>query len=285
MQIISNSHFLISMQAEDLFQTTAAYIHKKLENAQAPRYMLELLMVLRACGTKALEVVHAFWRKYDPTKLIVTKAVDVRKAVQFCDVCHSTDFAYDLKSADLICCSCGRCTYNSTIGYTYGRMPYEEAEHFQLHKINKYKRMTNLKTILRNLQAYASPMNDELMLFAEKYRGSALTLQEVRVLMKRHKLGKFYSKLHMITAMLSSAYTPLRLSQRDTILIMGAFRTKVRQFEFNNVVGRKNFVSYHYALKQICTELNLLHVLPHLLPLKCSNTYVVQSRIWRSLCK
>lgn len=241
------------------------------------------------CHLQDTEFLIQYWCLSNPDVLEKLKNREC-KPMRNSHECMSCGYemTYNCVTSDLVCHNCGACSYNSDMGYEYGKKPIEEMTLGVQKRINRYKRMTNLKTILRNLQAYCSPLGKRVYAFIAKNKPFSGTMEELRDLLKSHGLSGYNQKIHLIASLVSHNYKPLVLTREQYRCIYRAFYQIVYKFEtlkMENKIEkpRKNFISYHLALYFICTDLEYDHVLPHLILPKGCKTVNKQIMTWRNI--
>lgn len=262
------------MGDETLFDDVLDYINKLIEaNCQNSFEIISKYQpYLVACAQKNYDIVTSFAFTHGIREEVVLTETQITAANYVCKRCGSRNVTYDVITADMTCHMCGTCTYNSDIGYLYQKQTIEEMDHYTAYKKVVYSRITNMKTILRNLQSYPSPLPIQTLEFINQYKGSVITFVELRKMMKRSKLSHSYSKTHLIMSMINPEYQCLKLTRPQHMLIMCKFRDILHVFTTENKFHRSNFLNYHYVIRCISLEYDLGHVLPHLLELKCRIT-------------
>lgn len=243
-------------------------------------------MLMVKCQQQNTDFLINYWCTKDPTFFEDCNVDSITQksnssVVLNCKCGHS--MTYNTLTADYVCENCGLCSYNSDMGYSFGKKPIEEMDIGRQKRINKYKRMTNLKTILRNLQAYCSPLNEKVYKFVQKHTPFNGTLLHLKSTMKTEGISKYNQKIHLIYGLVNPDYVPLKLSREEYKRIFHAFYEIVRIFENLDKKSRSNFISYHLALYFICTDLKYMHVLSHLLLPKGDKTFNKQINAWREI--
>jgi hypothetical protein len=257
--------------------------------------MTQLFDVINALKNSTWSVLEKFMLQHgihhSNEETVKKQSVSVR-ANQFrnkmCNEC-GIECVYEKVTAEYVCPKCGLCYYDNDTVLFNGQMPYEEMTHFQLIKINKYSRRTNFRTILRNIQSYPSPLSFSTKDFIRTTPRNEYTLGDVKKMMKNRNLTIDYSNLHLITSILSTTYEPLVLIPGHRDFIIALMEECIHLFEGlkkeGKIVGRKNFVGYHYAMTRICNvkkgSIDLTYIKKHLICIKCKSTKNKQSKIWK----
>lgn len=257
-----------------LFEDVFEYINKQINEAAASDQFTVISKYqpyLVACTNKNYDAITTFAFAHGLREDVILSEAEITAANYMCHKCGSKDVTYDVITADMTCHRCGNCAYNSDIGYLYQKQTYEEMEHYTSYKKTVYSRVTNMKTILRNMQSYPSPLVPTTLEFILKNKGRTLTFSELRRDMKLCKLSHSYGKTHLIMSMINPEYKCLKLTRAQHMLIMCKFRDILDVF-VNEKFTRSNFLNYHYVIRTICVEHCLFHVIPHLFNLKCSMT-------------
>lgn len=230
-----------------------------------PQYTLESVDQNRTCGK--------------------TKLIDIPEGEFFCKTCGKNSIVYDAVKCDKVCIDCGLTSYAPQLQQISGIFPASEVTNFEMVKTNVYTRINNLKALLRNLQGYPSPLSESAMKFIQQNKGQHFTLVTLRQAMKRAGLSKFYCNIFMIAQMIVPTYKCVSLTPKEYMRIICRFKLYVTAFEMMKKRVRKNFVGYQFALIQVCRELRMTKVLPHLSLPKNKATLKAQSMLWIQLNK
>ena len=274
-------------EAAKLFEAVTNHINGLIDAATGSPDLFAVIKkyqpYLMACMNKNYDAVITFAFAHGLREEVVMTEAQITAANYMCHRCGCHDVTYDVITADMTCHHCGNCCYNSDIGYLYSKQTVEEMDHYTAYKKVIYSRITNMKTILRNMQSYPSPLVPATLEFVGKYKGSVLSFQELRQLMKKHRLSHSYSKTHLIMSMVNPQYKCLKLTRAQHMLILCKFKDILQVFTHENQFKRSNFLNYHYVIKCICIEYQLYHVLPHLFNLKCIVTVQKHTEIMEAI--
>lgn len=206
---------------------------------------------------------------------------------ELCTGCGSVDFVEDIPQCSRICISCGICTYDSSI-HPANFVEWESHDHRSYTRIVKYSRMVNMKSILRNLQGYPSPLKPPIRSFIAEVRPwPELTISGLRMELRRRKLSVSLDMCPNILESINPTYQPLRLTHAQEVCILGEFYRIVSTFislQAEGKIKRKNFLSYHFVLSKIIRRVNLGTFMRRFLILpKCKATQIKQEREWRKI--
>jgi hypothetical protein len=268
------------MNAAALAEVTLAHINKTMTASNTMKYATFIL----GCSTHDFTAMCDYWVFHDlPVPGMVDDSTEEILESSHC-TCGGT-LLYNVHTCDYVCDQCGLCNYQPNDMYHhFGAQQFESMHHTTVHRINRYKRITNLKTILRNLQGYSTAFHPLLREFIAEIKGTRnLTIDSLRVLMKKEHLSRFYHKAYSIMSIVSPEYVPLRIKSDNLRCIIGCFNLYVREFEHTVKRVRKNFVTYHYALRMICLEYGFLYIIPYLNLLRSDTTEKSQNIVWINL--
>lgn len=204
-----------------------------------------------------------------------------------CMYCGGTSLIYDSERCDRICTTCGMCIYDSEIR-PVGFMEWETKDCRSTIRIVKYSRIVNMKSILRNLQGYPSPLKPEVKeLISELRPCSDMTISKLRLEFRRRKIKVSLDMCPSILEIINPTFKPLRLSKSQETLIIGEFFRITKVFKLlqdEGKIKRKNFLSYHFILSKIIVRRKIGSFVRKFLILpKCETTKVKQQRDWRKI--
>lgn len=214
--------------------------------------------------------------------LVQCQSAQITKTDYQCKSCGSENTYYCVETADQVC-ECGIARHVPELVYLYGAQTFDEMDHYKSVKVNKYCRITNLKTILRNLQAYPSPLPNIVKIFVNQNRGKYLSFENLRLLMKKFSLGKFYSKIHLIMNLVNPFYKPCRISKENYCKIVNDF-SEIMELLMETCKGfRKNSLNYFFLIELICRKHLIFGLEEHLLKLRCKSTKLKQLNIIKKI--
>ena len=206
-------------------------------------------------------------------------------AEETCDVCFVKDtLKFFEKTNELVCTNCA-CSTDLPIAHNRR----EWADFRSFTRVVKYYRVVNMKSILRNLQAYPSPLTPRIREFIKENRPNrGMTIKSLRRKLLTQKVKVSYTMAPNILSCINPDYKPLRLTAMEREDIVNAFRLIAKTFEDlkagGESDGRKNFLNYHYALLMISRRLKIEEKLrPHLLLPKGIASSRKHSILWKRI--
>lgn len=250
---------------------------------------LEMLKYIEACVEKDEEKCIEYWMVYENVNDVIHMIHEERYQGNteegndfYCLNCSKISCLYDHKSADVICYDCG---ISRTAGPNVSRtVQWETKDQYQIIKKVFYDRVVNMKTILRNMQAYPSPLPQKVTSFIMRHRGNrSLTIKGLRKLMKNEKLSFSLKMAPTILEMINPDYKTLKLNGSEMQSIINMFKRVIIVFDELKDCGkivRKNFLHYNFVLCKICKRLGIEKVINHLVMPKIRSTILKHEELW-----
>jgi hypothetical protein len=230
-----------------------------------------------------------YWSEFENVAINTSPEVKLskRKRVEesfTCCMCGTPTCVYDSKVCELICTTCGICSNAVDVAPHWGTAHWESKDCRQVPQNTYYKRLTNLKTIMRNLQGYPSPLTPSVMSFVNRHRpDNTMTLVTLRKLLRAENVKVPLQMSPTILNSINPTYKLLKLSSIQLTTIVNRCSGILQTFKRLQKIGeikRKNFLNYHYVIGQICTVLEYNHVLPYLTLPKGRATLKEHDSIW-----
>jgi len=231
------------------------------------------------------------WMQREKVCYPVESNKEEMEGMAFCKGCGQMSRNFCPKTCDLVCFTCGLAEYRPGL---YTGTPglcntyCDELEHSSAKHHHYYSRVANFKSILRNLEGTPVPLNgDKMKKFISKYKGqlNKCSFMKLRKLMRKHGVSSYYNKIHYIMTLVNKNYSPVRLTTPMMSNIMNQFLKRLDVFErlTTSERGRYNFVNYNFALRCICNELGLNHLVKHIRKIRGPRTLKKQSQLWQRL--
>lgn len=278
-------------QVQDIFSLTNEAIDKRIGalSLLGEDPYTELVPYILALTEKDEEKCVEYWMKYEDMEIILPyiqqeNVLDTSEIGNdfYCPHCAKVSCIHDHRSADIICFECG---ISRAAGPNVSREPHwETKDQYCMIKKVFYDRVVNMRTILRNMQAYPSPLPPKVKAFIERHRGNtALHIHSLRRLMKLEKVNYTLKMAPTILEIINPEYKTLKLNGDEMRLIMNKFKKVVEVFDElkrEGLIVRKNFLHYNYVLSKICPGLGIPKILPFLIMPKIASTRIKHDEMW-----
>ena len=190
-------------------------------------------------------------------------------------------------NSDIIC---GRCGYSENIiihsEKTSYKDPPREASYFA------YKRINHFNEWLAQFQAKETTEIPEPVYKAiyeeikknKKIDITELTYKQVREILKKLQLNKYYEHIPHIINYLNGTKAPI-LKRYEEEMLRSLFKEIQLPFSNNCPQDRKNFLSYSYVLHKLCQLLEYDDILEFFPLLKSREKLQQQDKIWKLICR
>lgn len=145
-----------------------------------------------------------------------------------------------------------------------------------------------MKSILRNLQGYPSPLTPSMKNLIMNLRPAPeMSIGDLRREIRKRNIRMSLDMCPNILECINPNYKPVKLSRHEERTILGEFYKIVTVFSIlqkGGAIRRKNFLSYHFVISKIISRERLSRRIRKFLILpKCKTTMVKQEREWRKI--
>jgi len=221
-------------------------------------------------------------------------AATEREPLPTCAHCGSTDLIRDDKHGDTVCGNCATCSYTPITNDAfkclacddYGKLKsYTDA----LRKRNCYKKTNYFNEMLKYLAGkqqldVSSDVWD--IIKHQDYMTTPVRASDIRDVLKKHKLHKFYRHASLLARMVNQAEgvsVPPTLTYQEEDLLKYMFQRFCQVF--SKIRGnRKNCLNYAYVMYQFLRLINRDDLCDHVSMLKCRSRLHQHDRFWKEFC-
>lgn len=212
-----------------------------------------------------------------------------------CDNCGQ-ECKKDARHADMVCPDCGTCHPDAISNQAIHSMSYDEYGMFKSSvdahdRKNCYKRVNYFKELLKNLtdtrgDNVPGVLVERLRHEIEDWRrrGGVTSVREIRQILKKKKLGKFYPQTQALQRHISGKSSTVSLSHNETEILTSLFsRTSI---VFDKLgVNRKNGLNYSYTMAQLLRVIGRDDCCRNVNVLKCKKRLKTHDAIWKEICE
>jgi len=210
---------------------------------------------------------------------------DIEDNIHICVNCNN-NMLYKSKESEIFCKHCGY-TDNILINNekSFNKEIPREISYFS------YKRINHFNEWLAQFQAKETTdipneiyhkVSDELKKNIN-INIKNITNKQVRDILKKLKLSKYYEHIPNISNIITGRTAPL-LSLHSEEILRSMFKDIQNPFMKHCPVYRKNFLSYSYVLHKFCQLLELDDFLKYFPLLKSREKLQQQDKIWKNIC-
>jgi hypothetical protein len=117
-----------------------------------------------------------------------------------------------------------------------------------------------------------------------KIRMDDVTPKDVKYMLKKLGMSKYYEHINYITTNLNGYQLP-SLSSAEEEKLRQMFNSIQRPFSRHAPVWRKNFLNYAYIFRKFIELISYDWLLPHFSELKSREKLYEQDKIWKKICE
>lgn len=203
-----------------------------------------------------------------------------------CKECNH-NLMYKQIESELYCSNCG---FTESIMINSNNVYYKdnpkEISYFAYKRINHFNEWI-AQFQAKETTAIPKDVYEKILVELNKYKNvnkSEITHLQVRQILKKLKLNKYYEHIPSIINTITGKNAPI-LSNEYEELLRTMFKEIQVPFFKHCPDTRKNFLSYSYVLYKFCELLELDHLLQYFPLLKSREKLQQQDVIWKSICK
>lgn len=218
-----------------------------------------------------------------------------RSPARGCEHCGSTDLVRDDVHADMVCIQCATCHDDALTDDAYKCLGYDDFAKLRsysdsLRRRNGYKKCSYFNETLKNLSAGVVdglPQHVWEIIRFQDYMTVPVTAAQIRPVLKRHALHKYYGQACVLASMVNRAEgnacpSPLRHDEEDSLRFLFAKFSKV----FDRIRGdRKNSLNYAYVTYQLLRLIGRDDLCDRVTVLKCKSRLRQHDLLWKTICE
>lgn len=212
-----------------------------------------------------------------------------------CDTCGA-QCKKDNKHGDMVCPDCGLChtdnIYNDA-AYSmnfeaYGALKSTVDAHTRK---NFYKRVNYFTELMKNLtdtrhdnvpEAVMAVVSEQCNKWNTKR--SEITVSDVRKLLRKHKLGKYYPYVNSIHRTVAGKKASVSLTHHDITRMTEMFNRASMVYDKMHT-NRKNGLNYSYTTMQLLRLIGRQDCCQFVNGLKCKKRIKCHDEIWKDICQ
>lgn len=212
-----------------------------------------------------------------------------------CSVCGCHHLQKDTHHGDLVCTLCGVCHPDSLTDEAFKNLNYDEygklrSFYDSSQKRNTYKKGNyfneTLKQLTGDLEVPSLRTIWDTVRFQD-YMTTPVSAPDIRVVLKRHKLHRFYKYAASLATLVNRAegnHVPRPLDHHEEDLMKHLFEKFNKAF--SGIRGqRKNSLSYGYVTIQLLRLINRDDLCENISTIKCKTRLHHHDATWKRICE
>lgn len=221
--------------------------------------------------------------------------MQTRSPLPFCQHCGAESLVKDRDHGDVVCTRCCTCHDDKITADAFKCMPYDDYGRLKsitdsTQRRNCYKKSNYFNETLKQLSGYLDVPQSrglwETVRFQD-YMYVPVTAEDIRNVLKRHKLHRFYKHAAGLAVMVNRAEgnaIPPSLDHKEQDLMRYMFE------KFNRIFSvirgnRKNSLNYGYVTFQLLRLINRDDLCGQISMLKCRSRLQQHDQMWRRVCE